>query len=219
MSVSWDDLLAQRISVSEAAPLFSATGTVLDDLLTTAPKATEQILAILFKHLDRATDANTWTSLSTALTNYLGEAAPLILWVVRADQAARLHEAELRVSPPAARLLRTIVGLYGSELALAYTRWRELPNDWMTVHRDVFYDEIEKRYLLRVSIDKLNGETAVIEARPGSFLRLITTLVRTARQVSDPTAFDRGSVDAFNTEIGQLLGLLAKPQDQAAPAP
>lgn len=212
--VSWTDLHARKVSVEDAGPLFAQAGADLDALLASTPQATDHLLAILQKRLGDAITTDTWTGVETGLANYLGAAAQLVSWVTRADQAARLREAEARISPAATALLRTILGFYGRELALAYERWRELPNDWVRMNRDVMYDEIDKRHLIRVSIEKQNGETVVVEARPGSFLRLITTLLRTARHVSLPAAFDAASITSFNEEVGELQRLLAKPADQ-----
>jgi len=215
---TWEELFAQRISVEQAAPLLSRAGADLDGLLANTPHVEEHVLAILEKRLGGTIDADTWTAVDAALANYLGGAAALVSWVGRADQTNRLHEAETRVPPLVAGLLRTILGLYGRELRLAYERWRELPNDWVRMNRDVFYDEIEKRYLLRVAIEKQNGETFVLEARPGSMLRLITSLVVTAKHASTPGAFDPPSITAFNEAVGQLQQLFAPPPDQPTPA-
>ena len=213
--VSWTDLHARKVSVEDAGPLFAQAGADLDALLASTPQATDHLLAILQKRLGDAITTDTWTGVETGLANYLGgsRAARLVGHAGRPSRAAagggsanfaRGHSTaphDPRVLRPRSWRSRTNGGA-------------SCPNDWVRMNRDVMYDEIDKRHLIRVSIEKQNGETVVVEARPGSFLRLITTLLRTARHVSLPAAFDAASITSFNEEVGELQRLLAKPADQ-----
>jgi len=215
--VDWDSLMGRRTSVEQAGPLLTRAGADLDSFLQRAPQAEENVLAILAKRLGGGIATQTWGNVDASLAGYLGrDAASLIAWVSQSDQTARMGEVEKYAPPGAVVLLRTILGLYGRELQQAYERWRELPNDWVRVARKVLYDEIDKRYQVTVTIEKMNGEEFVVEASPSSFLRLLTALVRTATFVDSPDAFDAQAVAAFNDQVGKLSALLPKPKDVGA---
>jgi hypothetical protein len=110
--------------------------------------------------------------------------------------------------------VRTILGLYGPDLQNGIALWNEHPDDWRTLYRDVYYDQISERHLVRIRIEKYNGEEITIEGSPDSILNLTSYIVFTLRLVGTPLAFGQESMDRFAAEVEQFGQLLTPEEDE-----
>ena len=211
----WSSLLAGQ--VSDPGPLIAQTAETLDAFLQTRPQADPEVLEIIGKRLGKEIGEKTLDDVHNALSNYLGQdPASLVAWVTRADQTNRIAQVEASAPPRVAAFLRAILGLYGSELALAYTRWKELPGDWTWINREIYHDLINERLLVKVRIDKNNGEQVVIEGPPYSILELTVNMLRTCRMVGRPDAFTQRTIDMLSTEFEEFLKLVRTPSSEPA---
>jgi len=211
----WASLFAGQ--VSDPGPLIAQTAEMLDAFLLTRPQADQEVLEIIGKRLGTEIGERTLGDVRSALANYLGQdPASLVAWVTSADQANRIAQVEASAPPRVTALLRAILGLYGSELALAYTRWGELPDDWILINREIYHDLINERVLVKVRIDKNNGEQAVIQGPAYSILELAANMVRTCNMVGRPDAFTRRTIDMLSNEFEQFLKLVRGPSDKPA---
>ncbi|MBI4760718.1 MAG: hypothetical protein HY780_05855 [Chloroflexi bacterium] len=146
--------------------------TALQAFLKSHPDAERQVREILDKRLDKI-DGTTWRAIFASLDNYLGkESTDLLFNVAQPDQAKRLEDISDAAPHDVMNFLRTIISLYGPELANAFLISNQLPNNWKMFYRDVYYDYINKRSHLRVRIAKYNGEEASchVSTRPNSVL-------------------------------------------------
>lgn len=207
----WINLLTGQMSPEAARPLLSQAAKDLHALLELQPQLGEYVLEIIGKRLGDHIDGQTWQSLDNSLANYLGrELAYLLIWLVQTDQGGRLNELEQYASPQAMAFLRTILGLYGVELRRALTLWAELPNNWDSISRAVYYDQLAHTYHMEVRILKYNGEEVLIEGPADSILTLTSYLILTVRLAGASDAFSEANIDLFLGEVGQFLRLLPR---------
>lgn len=205
----WMALFTGQIPVEEAGPLLRQTSAEFHTFLQAHPEALEQVMAIIEKRLRGGLTPESWGLLESALTHYLGrDLTYLLSWVLQYDQSNRLQELERYAPPSVMHLFRTILSLHGPELEEAYTVWNEIPDNWRTVYREIYYDQLSRRYLLRVRIEKYNGEELTIEGPPDAILTLASYLLLTARLVGVPEVFSENAVNLFLTEAGELARLL-----------
>jgi len=213
----WPSLMSGKVTVEEASSLVAKAAESLRAFLAARPEAPAHVLEILGRRLSGQLDAETWQVLDTSLSNYLGrDLAYLITWTA-IDPDMRLPEVEKHASPEVMAFLRTILGLYGPELGNAFAVWNELPNNWQTIYRDVFFDQITQRHLLRLRIDKFSGEKVVIEGPADSIMNLTTGFIFTLRMVGTPDAFSQEWVDQFLKEVDQFTELI-RPKRRRTPA-
>ncbi len=211
----WIDFLTGRISAAAGEPLLVQAVEELDARLDAQPQLTEHILEIIATRLGDQIDEETWTALDASLTNCLGRnLAYLMIWLVQTEQGERLDELEKHASPQAMAFLRTVLGLYGDELARALGAWNELPHNWRTISREVYYDQITQLYRMQVRIEKYNGEQLFLEGPADSILTLTSYFLLTARLAGTPDAFSQEVIDLFLEQAREFLWLL--PQEQIA---
>lgn len=205
----WISLLGGQLSEEATESLLSRTAEDLDARLKAQPELGEYILELLDKRLGDKPDMQTWQLLDSSLSNYLGrDLAYLIVWLVQADQSERLDELGQYASPQAMAFLRTILGLYHVELRRALMAWIEMPDNWDTFTREVYYDEIAVAYKMQVHILKYNGEEVFVEGPADSMLALTSQFVRTVSVVGTTDAFDEDNVDQFLDDVDEFLRLL-----------
>jgi hypothetical protein len=91
-----------------------------------------------------------------------------------------------------------------------------LPDDWSVINREISYDLIGERLLVRVRIDKYNGEQVTIEGQASSILELAANLLRTCRMVGRPEVFTPRTIALLTGEYEAFLALI-RPSPEAAP--
>ncbi|MDR7521519.1 MAG: hypothetical protein QN168_03545 [Armatimonadota bacterium] len=211
----WSSLLAGQ--VSDPGPLIAEAAGVLDAFLQARPQADSEVLAVIGRRLGTGVGVKTLGEVHTALSSYLGQdPAYLVAWVTRTDQVNRIAQVEATASPRVAAFLRAILGMYGAELAQAYTRWNELPDDWSLITREIRYDLLNERLLVKVLIDKYNGEQVVIEGPANSILELTVNMLRTCNMVGRTDAFAQRTADMLAKEYEEFRTLVGRPSDEAA---
>ncbi len=174
----------------------------------------KQALEILSRRLDGNIDEKSFDLLRTGLVGYLGdEAATLVAWAVAADQDNRIAQLEGHASARAIAFVRTVRGVYGPEVELAYSRWNQPPQNWGWVYRWVFRDEVYGGHLIRVRIEKYNGEDLTFEATPDSLLLLIGYLTNSLNTVASPEALSQDAVTRLADELSSLIMLLGRESD------
>jgi hypothetical protein len=205
----WWSLLTGQLSEEEARHLLSRGVEELHALLEARPRAMEDVLDILDRRLGGEIDAQTWKVLDDSLAHYLGrDLAHLVAWAVQPDQTARLEELQRYASPEVMAFFRTILGRYGPEWESALLCWNELSHDWRTLHREVYYDQLNRQPYIRLRIEKYNGETVLIEGNADSILGLTSGLILTLRLVGIPEAFSESRIKQFREEVEEFKDLL-----------
>lgn len=212
-------LVTGGISEEERQLLFSQGAADLHSFLEAHPETEQQVLDILRRRLDVDADEKTFGVLHDNLTSYLGkDLATLVGWVGQFDQYNRMQELEKYASPPVAAFLRMILSLYGPELLRAYQKWNRFPNEWSMCYREVYFDLTNQRYLVKVRIEKYNGEQIVIEDRPDGILDLITKLIYSVRIVGSPDAFSQQQINSYLEEVTPLTKLLTREKEETSSA-
>lgn len=208
-SEAWWSLLTGQLSDEEARELLAQGVQELHAFLEARPRATEDVLEILDRRLGGEIGAQSWEHVDASLNLYMGRSlASLLAWTAQPDQAARLAELQEYSSPEVMAFFRTLLGRYGAELEAALVRWSELPDDWITLYREVYYDQLNQRPLIRLRIEKYSGDVLLIEGSPDSILSLATGLILTLRLVGIREAFSPDRVEQFVNEARQLYDLL-----------
>jgi hypothetical protein len=191
------------------APMIGEAGGALDALLKHRPQADQEVFETLRKRLGAAIGVKTFEDVRAGLLATVGDdAAGLLLWAGSGDHADAIAKVEEFASPRVAALVRAVVGLYGPELKLAYARYNELPDDWTRINREIYEDLLNDRLLVKVRIDKQNGDQVVIEGVPHSLLELTANMLRTCRMVGRPGAFTQRTIDLLATEYEEFLRLI-----------
>lgn len=190
--------------------------TALQAFLKSHPDAERQVREILDKRLDKI-DGTTWRAIFASLDNYLGkESTDLLFNVAQPDQAKRLEDISDAAPHDVMNFLRTIISLYGPELANAFLISNQLPNNWKMFYRDVYYDYINKRSHLRVRIAKYNGEEPFVEGDADSILELTIFMIQTLLFLPIPDLIGAQMADRFVEEANRLIEFLRPPA--AAPS-
>ena len=216
---AWWSLLTGQLSDEDARSLLSQGAEEMHALLQARPRAMEDVLEILGRRLSDGIGAETWQVLDKSLSHYLGrDLAYFFVWTVQPDQASRLEELQKYASPEVMAFFRTVLGRYGAELESALLCWNEFPNDWRTLHREVFYDQINQQPYIRLRIEKYSGEVALIEGNADSILGLTSGLILTLRLVGLREAFSQERIEQFLEEVGEFYALLF-PEEMAAEVP
>lgn len=204
--------------LAQASNQFSAT--VLDTFLKTHPQAEQQVREILDKRLDKL-DATTWSGVVLNLDNYWGkESTNILIDIAQFNQASRLQEVKESASPEVTDFLRKIISTYGPELADAYLASNQLPNSWKTFYRDVYYDYVNKRPLIRVRLAKYNGEEPFVEGTADSILELAIFIMETLRFLPSSNFIGKAMAERFIQETNDFMKFLQPPpSDESADKP
>lgn len=193
-----------------------ASAAALDAFLKSHPDAENQVREIIDKRL-ATIDANTWNSIFSSLDNYWGKVSTDILYnIAQSDQASRLQDLEGSVTPEVMNLLRKIISLYGPELANAFLASNQLPNNWKTFYRDVYYDYVNRRSHLRVRLAKYNGEEPFVEGNADSILELTILIMQTIRFLPVPDFISKSMSDRFIQEANELIKFLQSPTPEGS---
>jgi len=93
-----------------------------------------------------------------------------------------------------------------------------LTNGAGRISRDVYYDQIAERHLVKILIEKYNGQRLAIEGTASSLLMLTSYMIRSVRLVGTREPFSEQSIELFLQEAGQLQTLL-QPSPKAVSTP
>ena len=188
--------------------------TALESFLKSHPDAEHQVREILDKRLGKI-DANTWNSVFTSLDSYWGKESTDILYnfasVAQSELENRFQEIGKTAPVEVINFLRKIISLYGPEFEAAFLASSQLPNNWKTFYRDVFYDHVNKRTHLRVRFAKYNGEEPFIEGSADSMLELTILMMQTIGYLPGPDSVGKEISGQFIQEANKLIDFLQTP--------
>ena len=197
----------------------SSGATALESFLKSHPDAERQVGEILNKRLGKI-DANTWNSVFTSIDSYWGKESTDILYnvanVAQSDLEKRLQDIGESASVEVMNFLRKIISLYGLELEAAFLALSQLPNNWKTFYRDVYYDHVNKRSHLRVRLAKYNGEEPFIEGNADSMLELTILLMQTVSFLPNADSVGKEISDQFVQEANKLIKFLQPPSPESS---
>lgn len=197
----------QLANLTEATNASSAAA--LDEFLKDHVDAEEQVREILSKHLEKV-GTGTWGAIITSLDNYWGKDCTNILIDIgkQVDQATPLDEVAKSASPDVMDLLRKVMALYGPQLATAFTTSNQLPNGWKMFYRDVYFDYVNRRPLIRVRLAKYNGEEPFVEGNADSILELAIFMLQTLRFLPAPDFIGKSMAERFIREANDFMKFL-----------
>lgn len=214
----WGNLLMGQMTYAEAASLLKRGAADLHKFLETHPQAAQHFEELFSRRLADKPSANTSRIVYSSMLNYLGQQdlADLIAWTAQADQTNRIREVEKYASPQVMSFLRTLIGVYGPDLETVLAVQDQIPNDWRFLNRDVYYDQVNRAYRLRLRIEKFSGEEVLIETYASPCLGMTNFLIETLLIIGNPDAFNQTDMNKFGELAPQLLNLL-KQKITAAP--
>jgi hypothetical protein len=210
-------LLSGEASTDEEAQLLSQAVTELDAFLETRPMAEQRVQDLLDRQLKSGVTPETWSTVGDSITAFLGsEHAQLVAWLLTGDQIQGLQQLESYASPKVMAFLRSIMSIYGQDLNKAYFISDQLPHDWSYIYRNVYHDAITDSYLLRLRVEKNNGEQLYLEGEPNSFMHMTELLMRSLIALGSPEVFTEERISQFQEAAGTLLKLLSAEEEKEA---
>ncbi len=180
-------------------------------LLASQPTTEEEVVAVLSRRLSGPITPDTWDAVGHSLTSYLGETGFEVLVEAALSEPqdkTKLEALEEVGGSEVAGLARRITAQFGDEMRYAFEIWGQLPDNWRLVNREVYRDLINKRYFMRIQLEKYGGEKTVIEGPPDSILSLATFLVGALHFVGTAEAFSEDRIAQFVPEAEEFLELL-----------
>jgi hypothetical protein len=210
---NWEPIWAQEADDEYVRAVLASSAAQIESFLVSDDQTEEETLALLDRRLSGPIDTTTYDLVLDALRALLGQdGANTIHWYIvgnGADSGILERVASARV----AFFVRRIAAAHTPEFRSAFALWKEVPEDWRTIHRDVFFDYINQRFVMRHRIVKINGEEIVVEGNANSVLDLTRSLLTSIGLVATREAFGEREIDAFLKEADTVLGIL-RPEDQ-----
>jgi hypothetical protein len=209
----WDLIWTHQADDEFIREVIARSAAEIESFLLSDDQTEEETLALLGRRLSGRLDPTTYDVILEALRALLGrDGAGAVLWYIVGDGGSTgiLEEvAPARV----AFFVRRIAAAHQPEFQAAFGLWRESPEDWRVITRDVHYDLINERYVVRHRIHKLNGDVIVIEGNANSVLDLTRSLLASIRLIASREAFTETSIEAFLAEADSALALL-RPEEE-----
>lgn len=210
---NWEPIWAQEADDEYVRAVLASSAAQIESFLVSDDQTEEETLALLDRRLSGPIDTTTYDLVLDALRALLGQdGANTIHWYI-VGNGADSGILERVASPRVAFFVRRIAAAHTPEFRSAFALWKEVPEDWRTIHRDVFFDYINQRFVMRHRIVKINGEELVIEGNANSVLDLTRSLLTSIGLVATREAFGQREIDAFLKEADTVLGIL-RPEDQ-----
>lgn len=192
MSASAED---QNKTLKEGAAEFHRlleAGRIAFDLI-------DEILSVRLQNIDE----ETWSTVQECLRNYLGvDGEYLVGWLMQFPNT--VEDLEEFAPPDVASFLRQVLALHGPELANAFARWKEFPDNWRGMNREVFLDQITGLYRIQLRIAKFNGDTVMFEGPPDSFLKMARNILITLQGLA-PDYYNEAVLGEFVKDAGAFL--------------
>jgi len=105
------------------------------------------------------------------LTSYLEEEEESFL--------AKLKEVEPRIE----KMVRFLLSLYGSAIEKNYLAQDENPNSWRALLPKVDYEIFSGQFIVKLEIEKYNGDVVIFDETPLSVVQLISTLLSILNEI------------------------------------
>lgn len=214
----WNSLFGSELSEEDESNLLRAGADELTQFLKGDPVGPERLIETLAKRTAAVPDSSTWDVLFASLSGYFGESLSWVLaGLTRPSQRTRMERLAESASPEAAQLLRRTAALFGQELERIALVYNNLRDDWVSITREVMYDQLNERYQFKLTIEKYSGDVVEIEAPADSMLALATNLVRGLNKAASGI-FSQGAADEFREEVDALVKLFPASASTAASA-
>lgn len=209
----WDPIWSQSASEEYIRSVLQSSAAQIESFLVSDDQTEEETLALLGRRLSGPIDTTTYDLVLDALRALLGgDGANVVHWYT-VGNGADTGILEQVASPRVAFFVRRIAAAHLPEFRSAFALWKEVPEDWRTIHRDVFLDYINQRYLVRHRIVKINGEEMIVEGNGNSVLDLTRSLMTSISIIANREAFGEREIEAFLTEADKVIDIL-RPEDQ-----
>jgi hypothetical protein len=129
------------------------------------------------------------------------------MWALTSGEDWRIDwlEQEGATFVRALGFLRTLAARCGIEVADAYRVWRELPNNWSNINREVFLDLISDTYRVKVKVTKYSGEEVEFEGNADTMLDLSMHFLRTLNYIPKGYPFTPSVAENFVAEAESLI--------------
>jgi hypothetical protein len=214
---NWDPIWSGEADDDYLRNVLKSSSAQIDSFLVSDDQTEEETLALLGRRLDGPIDTATYDVVLDALRALLGaDGANVVHWYT-VGNGASTGILEQVASPRVAFFVRRIAAAHAPEFRAAFQLWKEVPEDWRTIHRDVYFDYINQRYLVRHRIIKINGEEIVVEGNANSVLDLTRSLMTSIGIIGTRDAFTEPAIDAFLKEADGVLEIL-RPSEQEEPS-
>lgn len=183
--MDWEGL--SRVEPQMGAEQVADITVQMAKLVEERPEIAPQSLELMGRHLVETPDSETYTAIWEGIDALfgIGEDAPrLFSWLLETEQRERLDAVTAQCPPVLARLLRSCMGLYGQGLQEAYRRWREYPDNWDAMHRQVYVDVERNQNRIDIMIVKYNQEKLVLTLEARSLLLMVSRLMNSLSAVA-----------------------------------
>ena len=209
----WDLIWSQQADEGMIRTVVARSAAQIESFLESDDQTEEETVALLGRRLSGPMDPATYDVVRGALRALLGEdGANVVHWYIIADGASTGILEEV-AAPRVAFFVRRIAAAHEPEFRAAYALWKEVPDDWRTINRDVYFDYINQRHLVRHRIQKVSGDEIVVEGNANSVLDLARSLLISTRLIGSRDAFGEPTIQAFLEEVDAVLAML-RPEEQ-----
>ena len=214
---NWDPIWSGEADEDYLRNVLKASSAQIDSFLVSDDQTEEETLALLGRRLAGPIDTATYDVVLDSMRALLGaDGANVVHWYT-VGNGASTGILEQVASPRVSFFVRRINAAHQPELKAAFALWKEVPEDWRTIHRDVYFDYINQRYLVRHRIIKINGEEIVVEGNANSVLDLTRSLLTSISIIAARDAFTEPAIEAFLKEADGVMAIL-RPEDQEEPS-
>ena len=142
----------------------------LENLLDDDDSKIEALIAqTIAGRLQSGLSDDTFRQLLASLSILSGEDLAFFLaWTLEEGDPDRLTLLGDMASKRVMGFLRFLLANHGADIARAKLIWNELPDDWVAASKEIHYDEFRESEVLRLRIEKYNGEQVLLEGTPDS---------------------------------------------------
>jgi hypothetical protein len=173
------------------------------DAALARPGASDEIQRFVREQLQgERVSVETYSPIDRFFSTYIGPTAGFMLaWtLVNVDERLPIIDAE--ASPAAAATLRTLVAT-NPLLEEAYRSWREIPNNWRRVTREVL-DVVGEGPRLRLRLTTYDQEDFVLETTPAALMSLTCYMLDTLTMSVPFSEYDEASTEEFFDTMSRI---------------
>ena len=204
----WDPIWQQQADEEYIRNVLKSSADQIESFLVSDDQTEEETLELLGRRLAGPIDTTTYDVVLDSLKALLGaDGANVIHWYT-VGNGAETGLLEDVASPRVAFFVRRIAAAHLPEFRSAFALWKEMPEDWRTINREVYFDYINQRTVVRHRIIKISGEEMIVEGNANSLLDLTRSLLTSIGIIGTRDAFGEREIDAFLTEADKVMELL-----------
>ena len=125
--------------------------------------------------------------LKNALSVYLGnQNTDFLLYLLTSyleDEDDSFLKKLKEVEPRIEKIVRFLLSLYGSAIEKNYLAQDENPNSWRALLPKVDYEIFSGQFIVKLEIEKYNGDVVIFDETPLSVVQLISTLLSILNEI------------------------------------